>query len=121
MEEQACVREQIAVFHKFWPLIHDGDYYRLSGPSRPDCQKAVAAWEFAAPDKSEVLVNLVALECHGNPPDRYVKLKGLERAALYRDESSGRTYPGGALMTAGLPAPRPTIEYESWQIHLRRV
>ena len=79
-------------FHKFWPLIHDGDYYRLSGPSQPDCQSAAAAWEFAAPDKSEVLVNLVALECHGNPPDRYVKLKGLERAALYRDESSGRTY-----------------------------
>lgn len=33
VEEQACVREQIADFHKFWPLIHDGDYYRLSGPS----------------------------------------------------------------------------------------
>ena len=119
-EETACVRRQIADFHKFWPLIHDGDYYRLSGPSRPDCQRAVAAWEFVAQDRSEVLVNLVSLECHGNPPDLYVKLKGLEQAALYQDESSGSLYPGGALMTAGLPIPRPTVEYESWQIHLRR-
>ena len=80
----------------------------------------MAAWEFVAQDRSEVLVNLVALECHGNPPDLYVKLKGLEQAALYQDESSGSVYPGGALMTAGLPIPRPTVEYESWQIHLRR-
>lgn len=120
-EEKACVRRQIADFHRLWPLIHNGDYYRLSGPDRLGAGTATAAWEFVSGDGSEALVSLVALECHGNPITYYVKLKGLDRSALYRDADSGRVYPGGALMTAGLPVPQPSVEYEAWQIHLCRV
>ncbi len=120
-EEKDCVRAQIADFHRYWKLIHDGDYYRLSNPAESGGTSGAAAWAFVSGDKSEALVNLVALECHGNPVNYYVKLKGLDRSALYRDSDSGRIYPGGALMTAGLPVPRPEVEYEAWQIHLCRV
>lgn len=71
--------------------------------------------------KSEALVNAVTLETHGNPLPVYIRLKGLEPGWSYRDGSTGRIYPGAALMSAGLPVPYMADEYQAWQAHLEKV
>jgi alpha-galactosidase len=47
--------------------------------------------------------------------------RGLKPDALYREETSGRVYPAGALMSAGLPLPLGMGEYESACFHLLAV
>lgn len=113
-EEKQCVRQQIQEYHQYWDLIHNGNYYRLTNPFE---ETDLAAWEFADPDQSEALLNTVTMESYGNPPTRYVKLKGLAPEAVYRDEFTGKLYGGAALMTAGIPVPRMEGEYQSWQAH----
>lgn len=48
----------------------------------------------------------------------YVKLRGLNREAVYLDQASGNVYFGAALMEMGIPLDFPKIEYEAYQIAL---
>lgn len=117
-DEKECIKKQIKDYHKYWPLIHDGDYYRLANPFT-DTQ--AAAWLFVSEDKEEALLNVVTLETHGNPLTIGIRLKGLDPRALYKDESTGKIYPGAALMSAGIPMPMMADEYQAWQAHFIRV
>lgn len=117
-EEKTCVREQITQFHRLWDVIHNGDYYRLTNPAEG---AELAAWMFAKADRSEALLQTVTLNTHGNSPSVYVRLKGLDSEAVYRDEESGRRYKGAALMYGGIPVPRQLGEYQTWSLHLVRV
>ena len=117
-EEKNCVREQIDAYHKYWHLIHDGEYYRLTNPFE---DREAAAWLFVREDRGEALLNSVTLKAHGNPLTLYVRLEGLEPGAMYRDEDTGAVYPGAGLMSAGIPIPPMTGEYQAWQVHLRRI
>lgn len=47
-EDKNCVREQIDAYHKYWHLIHDGAYYRLTNPFE---DREAAAWLFVSEDK----------------------------------------------------------------------
>jgi alpha-galactosidase len=116
-EEKECVRNQIKEFHKYWNVIHNGDYYRLTNPFEPG---EAAAWMFVAEDKSEALLQAVTLESHGNSLTTYIRLKGLEPEAFYMDEETGKSYSGAGLMDAGIPMPRLGGEYRPWQLHLKR-
>ena len=117
-EEKSCIKAQIQDFHKYWNLIHNGDYYRLTNPYQ-DTQ--AAAWMSVGEDGEEALLSVVALETHGNPLTVCIRLKGLDSGALYRDEETGKIYPGAALMSAGIPVPANTGEYQAWQAHLIRL
>ena len=113
-EEKELVREQIREYRKYEHLIRRGDYYRLTDPFTD----AYAAWEFVSEDGGEALANVVLQETHANKAVYYLKLKGLKPDALYREEESGRTYYGGALMEAGIPLP-DMGEYQACQLHFR--
>ena len=113
-EEREEVRCHVQNYRKYYRLIADGDYYRLSDPFHDP----LAAWAFVAEDGSEALVSAIMLEIHGNMTVNYLKLKGLDPSALYKDTHSGRIYSGGALMYAGFPLPVKTGEYRAFQIHL---
>lgn len=115
-DEKECVKAQIAEFHKWWGLIHNGDYYRLSDPFSDE---EIAAWEFVSEDRTEALLNVVTLNSHGNPPAAYVKLKGLDENSMYRDEASGEIYNGAGLMEAGIPVRGLGREYEARQVHFK--
>lgn len=117
-EDKACVKEQIQDYHKYWDLIHNGDYYRLTNPYE---ERETAAWLFVRADKGEALLNAAALEVHGNPGTHYIRLAGLEPDAIYRDEDTGKEYPGAGLMSAGIPMPAATEEYQAWQVHLKKM
>lgn len=111
-EEKKKIKEQIVCYRKLAPLIQDGRYYRLTNPFIDE----VAAWQYVSEDKKEVLFNAVQLENHGNMPPVYVRLKGLEKGAFYREEQTETLYPADILMEIGLPLQNELQEYQSYQM-----
>lgn len=112
-EEKQEIRSQVADFHKYAPLIQNGLYYRLSNPF----QDAAGAWAFVSEDQKEVLLNVIMLENHANMTVSYVKLQGLRAEATYKEQISGRSYEGAALMQAGIPMPVEQGEYRAYQMY----
>lgn len=116
-EEKAQILRQIREFRTYANLIRTGLYYRLTDPFKD----VMAAWAFVAEDGSEVLFNAVAQESHGYMTVPYIRLKGLDENALYRDNQTGTVYPGAALMDMGLPLIPRQEEYAATQIYLKKV
>lgn len=117
-EEKQCVKRQIEEYHKYWDVIHNGDYYRLTNP---EVQREVAAWQFVSEDQRESLINVVVTETHGNPAVPYVKAAGLAPEKRYQDQKTGEVYTGAALMYGGIPVPREPKEYLAHQMYLKEV
>jgi len=127
-EEKRQVPAQIATFKKYWHLLQNGLYYRLTDVMR---NRGEAAWMMVAEDGSEALINIVTLDVTGNGPNRFIRCAGLTPGAVYRDEESGAKYAANALMSQGLPTPQMEIpglpfkvtpgEYQAFQIHLCKV
>lgn len=111
-KEKENVIHQVQEYKRYEGLVRTGDYYRLTSPY----EDVYTAWEFVSEDGSEVLLNVVLQRTQANKPVGYVKLKGLKADAVYRDEGTGASYYGGALMEAGLPLP-DMREYEAYQVH----
>lgn len=128
--EKQLVRRQIEDFKRFWELIHHGEYYRLTNLMEPG---EYAAWEFAAEDGGEALLNLVTLHTRCNPATEYVRLRGLKGDKRYQVETVlwGGCWEqekpetivcfGSSLMSAGLPVPRMGDEYRAWQAYLKEI
>ena len=113
-EEKQEIREQIAEYKNYAPIIQNGLYYRLSDPRKEE----ICAWEFVHTDEngtSRVLLNVVMQAIHGNMTVNYIKLQGLEETAVYREEKSGKRYSGAALMYGGMPLPVELGEYLAYQ------
>lgn len=93
--EHAQIADQVRQYHKFAPVIRNGDYYRL----KHDAQ--ATAWEVVSEDGSMVLAGYVAVlgRVHNI---RILRLRGLEEEACYRDTESGVVYTGAMLMHAGI-------------------
>lgn len=116
-KEKAEIRAQLAQYREYRELIREGDYYRLSNPF----QDNFAAWMVVSDDRSKALVSVIRLTAEANPPAAYVTLKGMEEDAFYREKTTGKVYPGAALMEAGILLPAAVSEYEAYQIALERV
>ncbi len=116
-KEKAEIRAQLAQYREYQELIREGDYYRLSNPF----QDNFAAWMVVSDDRSKALVSVIRLTAEANPPAAYVTLKGMEEDAFYREKTTGKVYPGAALMEAGILLPAAVSEYEAYQIELERV
>ncbi len=114
--EKEEVRQQIKTFRSHASLIQTGLYYRLTDPYR----EVLAAWAFVSKDRSQVLVSAVAQQMHGYMTIPYLKLKGLEKGAMYRDEETGQVYPADALMDMGLPILPVKEDYAATQIYLTK-
>nr|WP_314459769.1 alpha-galactosidase [uncultured Clostridium sp.] len=114
-EDRLMVKVQIEDYHRYWDLIHNGNYYRLTSV---DEKTEFAAWEFAREDGTECLVNIVTLTNHGNLPSQYIKIKGLRPELTYKIEGEDREYLGSELMYAGISIPYMADEYQAWQIHV---
>lgn len=113
--EKQAVKQQIMDYKKYWSLMHNGLYYRLSALEK---ETEFAAWLFVAENQEEALLNIVTLNTHCNSPVSYVKCKGLDKNKLYAAEGNKHvTYSGAALMNAGLPIPAVPSEYKAFQIH----
>lgn len=116
--EKEQIKKWNELFYKYWPVIHEGEYFRLTDPLQ---NRDFAAWEFVSKNKDEVLLNVVSLSRHGNQPTRYVKLKGLIDDAQYRIDGQIQTFFGSDLMNGGMRIPELSGEYDSWQMYLKRM
>ncbi len=113
-EEKAEVREQIKTFNKYYWLIQKGDYYRLVNEEQAEIYKA---WEFAAIDKSEALVNIVVKKSQANAKIKIIKLRGLDENAMYSLEGTDNVMSGAALMYGGFAINIAMGDYPSAQLH----
>ena len=115
-EDKAEIRAQVKEFRQYEDLIRNGDYYRLTSPY----EGTHTAWAFVSENKEEVLLNVVWHEVHANQEVGFVKLRGLESNAVYKDVANDKTYYGDVLMEAGIPMPLME-EYDAVQIYLTKL
>lgn len=114
-EDKQTVKEQIEAFKKYYDLIQNGDYYRLTDDGR---KSPFVAWEFVLTDKKEALLNVVVLRTKANPILHTVYARGLEADMMYQVEGSQEKFSGAALMNGGYPIPVMGDDYQAVQIHL---
>ena len=113
-EEKDMVKIQVEEFKKYYFLIQQGDYYRLTDDGR---KSPYVAWEFAAEDGTEALLNVVTLRVRAYAMPYTVRIKGLKPEAVYEVEGTGEKYPGAALMNGGYLLPVIWDDYQSVQVH----
>lgn len=133
-EEKDEIRDQIRIFTKYYDLIQGGLYYRLTELK----EYTYEAWEFAAEDRSEALLNVVVTDTQPNQTLINIKLKGLDPDGMYEltDESAQylvhvppftpegdgpSVVAGDALMNGGFTFPWVSGDYAAMQIHFRKV
>ena len=107
-EEKETVKKQITDYKRFYDLIQDGEYYRLSGPygnTASGDTEGVCAWEFVSEDRTRALLFAVLTESQGNPVQKILKLRGLNPEAVYTRADSKEFYTGTALMNGGILLP----------------
>lgn len=116
-EEQKLCKEQSDLFRKYYHIIFDGDYYRLTNPFEIG---NMTAWQHVTKDKQESLLSVVVTNLTCNGPQEYICAKGLDPAAMYTINNSKEAYSGSALMNAGIPINREVPEYTAFQFHLQK-
>lgn len=97
-EEKAAVREQCQNYHRYYPIVHEGELYRLIPPVSGDRNRA--AWCHVSADKRQVLATYVVRRFDGQDRHHF-RLAGLDPTLRYREEKSGRVLSGDTLMRAG--------------------
>lgn len=92
------IKSQIALYHKYYDVIHYGDLYRLITPFENEFR---VAWQQVSEDKNEALVTVVYIK---QAYDQFfmLRLKGLDKNKIYTDTETGKKYSGAYLMNAGL-------------------
>lgn len=116
-EEQAAVREQVALYRDIRPLIQFGDFYRLLSPF----QGNEAAWMFVSADQSEAVLFYARILAEPSPPFRSLALKGLDPLGEYQWMETGTVYGGDELMAVGLNLPMQHGDFVSLLWRFRRV
>ncbi len=114
-EEIAEIKDQIALYHRYYDVIHYGDLYRLITPFENEFK---VAWQHVSEDKNETLVTVVHIK---NPYDSFfvLRLKGLDENKIYKDYETGKKYSGAYLMNAGLNLThKPCGDGVSFRVHL---
>lgn len=102
-EEQELFRKQIAMYHQYHHLVNDGDLYRLD--NLWDGEQRFCTWEFAAKDKSEMLMIHVTTRNIQHPGRKIIRFRGLDPEKMYRLDNKETVLSGSYLMDAGLPVP----------------
>lgn len=114
--DRDMIPKQVELYHRYHSLVSSGEYYRLASYRENhfyDC------WQILSEDGREALVTFVqVLRRPGNLHSRRIKLQGLRPEGLYREEETGKTYRGDALMYAGLPIQELWGDFRSKLIHL---
>src|SRR5699024_7826831 len=105
---------QIQRYKKYWDLVSQGEYYRLSGPFGAG---PYTAWSHVSGDKKRALVSLVTGPTCAAPPFQTLRLRGLDPDVRYRINGEA-SYPGHVLMQAGYPLPMRYGHYQPLQLYL---
>ena len=115
-EEKEMVKEQVKQYKKHYELFLKGDYYRLISPME---NHEYVAWQFTSKSKEKAGVCIVYTDVHGNGLPTRLKLRGLEKDAVY--EIEGNRYIGAALMNGEYKMPRPKEQNDAYFLVLEKV
>lgn len=110
--------EQVKLYHKYQPLVREGDYYRIASARENheyDC------WAVAAKDGSEALVTFVQTVARANYHSRRIRLAGLKAGGRYRLEETGEVYAGETLMLGGILVEPMMGDYRGKLMHFTEV
>jgi len=120
-EEKDLARKQAEESRRIWPLVRNGDFYRLILPSDTVNGKTgrCAAWMFVSEDRSEALVTFVSIRASIHPV-YFLRLEGLDPDARYEIEETGEILSGSTLMNAGLNLTKNRRDGESVVIRLKK-
>ncbi len=100
-EERGELREYTERYKEIADLVLEGDFYRVIDVMGD----MYSAYMQVSKDKSKALLTFLQLYTKPFYENILVRLKGLDENATYREESTGATYSGSALMYAGLRLP----------------
>ena len=103
--------------HAWQDVLLYGSFYRLQSPY----QGNESAWMSIGQDGKRAVVTHVFAQSQPNARSGLLKLTGLDPTADYREEISGKTYGGDALMQYGIPVDAPWNDYKAQQFWLERV
>lgn len=117
-KEREEIKVQIREFKQFYPLIHGGDYYRLTNAQE---DREFTAWQFVNEEQSESLVFVFTLRARSNPAWTYLRVRGLLEDALYQVNEEEKIYEGSALMYGGILLPVVKGDYREMRFWIRRV
>ena len=117
-EDREMIPEQVKMYHRYNDLIREGDYYRIADYGE---NRLYDAWMVVSKDKKEALVTYIQVMQRPNYKSRRIRLKGLDENTVYRDEQTGETYTGSALMYAGINMTGLHGDFKGKLIHLTAV
>jgi alpha-galactosidase len=113
-EDRTEIEEQVKLYHRFQPLVREGDYYRIASwreNHKYDC------WQVVSKDKKETIITYVQVMAEPNFHSRKLKLKGLNPDGNYLLSGEDRIYSGKLLMYGGILLPRVFGDYVSFMFH----
>ncbi len=115
-EEAEHVTEQISRFKTYGPLIHNGNYYRLSNPLKENS----SFWSYVSENQDEILVHGMIFRATPNTKRMVLRLQGLDAASQYVLSDTKEVYTGAALMNGGILLPAAWGDYTPVELHLRK-
>lgn len=120
-EEKTMIKRQVTDYHRYYELINKGELYRLIYPDERINGKCgnCAAWMYVSEDQSEALVTFVVIRTSIHPV-YFLKLRGLEKTAVYMDKTTGKKYYGDTLMNAGVNLTSKYKDGDSVVLHFVR-
>ena len=116
-EEAEEVKRQIAARRETEELMLNGDYLRLGSPFTDN----LVGWQFVSRDKSEFVVTAVRILSRPNPPQEYLRLRGLDPEAEYVDVEDGGRFSGAFLMHVGWRVPICQEDFKSFRRRFRKL
>lgn len=117
-EDKNAIKEQIAEFNLYNPLVRTGDFYRIGNPFE---STRFDAWQFVAKDKSETLFEYVQILTRPSVFLHRVRLKGLKEKAYYKHTQTGKVYSAEVLMYSGFDVPKLWGDFQSFIAHFEIV
>lgn len=97
-EEFERVKEEVKLCKEISAIIGEAEYYRLKSVYK----NGYSAWEFNYRKGEKAILMICNTLAHANPAPEYIKLSGLEPAAMYKERATGRRVRGEYLMNVGL-------------------
>lgn len=114
-QELAEAADLVTQYKRIRPIVQHGRQYRLAPPDAP-----VTAVQYVARDGAESVVFAYRPAPTLGRQTRPLPLRGLDPAAVYRDEDTGVEHPGAVLLSHGLPLALPAGDYASTLVTLVR-
>ena len=116
-EEFEDIKEQIKFYKNIRNIIQFGNFYRIKNPFDGN----LAEWNFVSSDGNDVVAFYFEILSQPASPVKIMKLKGLEKDALYQDIKSGEIYGGDELMYSGISIPLKKQDFRSECYYFKKI